>query len=253
MPGHLSLIERARERCDPVVVSLFVNPAQFDRARGPRGLSPREAARRRSRRRGRRRSALRSAGRRRSTRRDLPRRVEVRGLSEPLEGTRRGARALPRRHHGRDEAAVHGPARIAYFGQKDAQQVARDPPPRARPEPAGRDRDLPDGPRGRRPRDVEPQRAASGDSASARGAARRPGRGAQLSPQASAAPIAAGERAQRVARGVEPSTASSWTAERSSRASLGTSRACDRRPRRSSAIDNAVLGAGAAPRSARPR
>ena len=28
-PGHLALIERAREECDEVVVSLFVNPAQF--------------------------------------------------------------------------------------------------------------------------------------------------------------------------------------------------------------------------------
>src|ERR1700728_4393402 len=28
--GHLSLIERAREQCDRVVVSLFVNPAQFN-------------------------------------------------------------------------------------------------------------------------------------------------------------------------------------------------------------------------------
>ena len=28
--GHLSLIERARAQCDRVVVSLFVNPAQFD-------------------------------------------------------------------------------------------------------------------------------------------------------------------------------------------------------------------------------
>ncbi len=28
--GHLSLIRRAREQCDVVVVSLFVNPAQFD-------------------------------------------------------------------------------------------------------------------------------------------------------------------------------------------------------------------------------
>ena len=30
--GHLSLIERARTACDVVVVSLFVNPAQFDEA-----------------------------------------------------------------------------------------------------------------------------------------------------------------------------------------------------------------------------
>src|SRR5579884_1533269 len=31
--GHLSLIRAARERCDVVVVSLFVNPAQFDERR----------------------------------------------------------------------------------------------------------------------------------------------------------------------------------------------------------------------------
>src|SRR3954469_12345952 len=30
--GHLSLIRRAREDCDEVVVSLFVNPAQFNEA-----------------------------------------------------------------------------------------------------------------------------------------------------------------------------------------------------------------------------
>ena len=28
--GHLSLMRRAREECDVVVVSLFVNPAQFN-------------------------------------------------------------------------------------------------------------------------------------------------------------------------------------------------------------------------------
>jgi pantoate--beta-alanine ligase len=28
--GHLSLFRAAREECDTVVVSLFVNPAQFD-------------------------------------------------------------------------------------------------------------------------------------------------------------------------------------------------------------------------------
>jgi pantoate--beta-alanine ligase len=31
-PGHLALVRRAREECDVVVVSLFVNPAQFDDA-----------------------------------------------------------------------------------------------------------------------------------------------------------------------------------------------------------------------------
>src|SRR5947209_15911371 len=42
--GHLSLMRRAREECDVVVVSLFVNPTQFN---DPRDLSayPRDEAR----------------------------------------------------------------------------------------------------------------------------------------------------------------------------------------------------------------
>ena len=32
--GHLSLMRRAREQCDRVVVSLFVNPAQFNEQDG---------------------------------------------------------------------------------------------------------------------------------------------------------------------------------------------------------------------------
>jgi len=42
--GHLSLMRAARERCDTVVVSLFVNPAQFDDA-GDLGAYPRDEAR----------------------------------------------------------------------------------------------------------------------------------------------------------------------------------------------------------------
>jgi len=42
--GHLALVERARELCDRVVVSVFVNPKQFDRA-GDLDAYPRMEAR----------------------------------------------------------------------------------------------------------------------------------------------------------------------------------------------------------------
>src|SRR5438874_3299627 len=41
--GHLSLMRRAREDCDLVVVSLFVNPAQFNESRDLEGY-PRDEA-----------------------------------------------------------------------------------------------------------------------------------------------------------------------------------------------------------------
>src|SRR5438132_8454469 len=42
--GHLSLMRRAREDCDVVVVSLFVNPAQFNESRDLEAY-PRDEAR----------------------------------------------------------------------------------------------------------------------------------------------------------------------------------------------------------------
>jgi pantoate--beta-alanine ligase len=120
--GHLSLIRHAREHCDVVVVSLFVNPAQFneraDLERYPRtGRRDAELAA--------------TAGA------DLlfapsveevypsgfATSVEVLGLTERLEGAARGA------EHFRGVATVvtkllcMALPDVAYFGQKDAQQV----------------------------------------------------------------------------------------------------------------------------------
>ena len=123
--GHLSLVRAARRSCDAVVVSLFVNPAQFgpgedldayprDEARDAELPRPRAW----------------TCSTRRGVRRGLPRGVRDRG---------RGRRASPRSSEG-DPARrgaghfrgvttvvakllnVVGP-QVAYFGQKDAQQA----------------------------------------------------------------------------------------------------------------------------------
>jgi pantoate--beta-alanine ligase len=120
--GHLSLIRRAREQCDRVVVSLFVNPAQFnersDLERYPRSES-RDAA------------LVADAGA------DLlfvpsveevyppgfATAVEVFGLTDRLEGASRGS------EHFRGVTTVvtkllcMALPDVAYFGQKDAQQL----------------------------------------------------------------------------------------------------------------------------------
>lgn len=120
--GHLSLIARAREQCDRVVVSLFVNPAQFnersDLDRYPRQLEH---------------DAKLAAG----AGADLlfaptaeevypagfATAVEVLGITDRLEGSVRGAA------HFRGVTTVvtkllsMTQPDVAYFGQKDAQQV----------------------------------------------------------------------------------------------------------------------------------
>jgi pantoate--beta-alanine ligase len=120
--GHLSLIRRARAHCDVVVVSLFVNPSQFDERSDLERYPRREE----------RDSALaKQAGA------DVlfappveevyppgfATSVEVLGVTERLEGKIRGAA------HFRGVSTVVtkllcmvGPD-VAYFGQKDAQQV----------------------------------------------------------------------------------------------------------------------------------
>jgi pantoate--beta-alanine ligase len=120
--GHLSLIKHAREHCDVVVVSLFVNPAQFnehsDLERYPRDEH-------------RDRELATDAGAdvlfAPSVEEVYPggfaTSVEVLGVSERLEGESRGV------EHFRGVATVVAKLLgmtlpdVAYFGQKDAQQV----------------------------------------------------------------------------------------------------------------------------------
>ena len=120
--GHLSLIRRARMECDVLVVSLFVNPAQFNDA-GDLEAYPRDEAR--------------DVGLATESGVDFlfapplqevypagfATTVSVAGVTETLEGAMRG------RSHFDGVATVVaklfnmvGPD-VAYFGQKDAQQA----------------------------------------------------------------------------------------------------------------------------------
>ncbi|HEY4916807.1 MAG TPA: pantoate--beta-alanine ligase [Solirubrobacteraceae bacterium] len=120
--GHLSLIVGAREQCDVVVVSLFVNPAQFneraDLERYPRDERADAAA-----------AAAAGADVLFAPSVDevypqgFSTSVEVLGVTERLEGASRGA------EHFRGVSTVvtkllcMALPDVAYFGQKDAQQV----------------------------------------------------------------------------------------------------------------------------------
>ena len=120
--GHLSLVRRARERCDVVVVSLFVNPAQFG-AGEDLGAYPRDEARD---------AALAAAEGADLLFAPPPEAVyppgfstavTVEGLTEPLCGAQRG----PEHFRGVTTVVAKllnmvGPA-VAYFGAKDAQQA----------------------------------------------------------------------------------------------------------------------------------
>ncbi len=120
--GHLSLMRRARSECDEVVVSLFVNPAQFNE-RADLAAYPRDEAR----------DAVIAAEQRvdylfaPSAQEIYPQgfatTVSVGGIAEVLEGAHRG------RGHFDGVATVVTKLfmivapDVAYFGQKDAQQT----------------------------------------------------------------------------------------------------------------------------------
>ncbi len=120
--GHLSLIRRARRECDVVVVSLFVNPSQFneqaDLARYPRDerhdgeLATQAGA-----------DILFAPSVEEIYPPGFATSVEVLGVTERLEGVSRGA------EHFRGVSTVvtkllgMTQPDVAYFGQKDAQQL----------------------------------------------------------------------------------------------------------------------------------
>jgi pantoate--beta-alanine ligase len=120
--GHLSLIRHAREHCDLVVVSLFVNPAQFnDRAdleRYPRRESEDAALAA-----GAGADVLFAPSAEEVYPSGFATSIEVLGVSERLEGAARGP------EHFRGVATIVAKLLcmalpdVAYFGQKDAQQV----------------------------------------------------------------------------------------------------------------------------------
>jgi pantoate--beta-alanine ligase len=120
--GHLSLMRRAREECDEVVVSLFVNPSQFDEPADLQGY-PRDRARDTE--------LAAGAGVDYLFVPDVEEiypdgfasKASVAGFSEPLEGQHRGPA------HFDGVATVVAKLfnivqpDVAYFGQKDAQQA----------------------------------------------------------------------------------------------------------------------------------
>jgi pantoate--beta-alanine ligase len=121
--GHVSLLRRAREECDVVVMSLFVNPRQFDQAADLQTY-PRDEARDRRLASDAGVDVLFAPAPEAVYPPGFATTVSVGGPAEGLEGALRG------RGHFDGVATVVakllnmvGPD-IAYFGQKDAQQLA---------------------------------------------------------------------------------------------------------------------------------
>jgi pantoate--beta-alanine ligase len=120
--GHLSLIRRARADCDVVVVSLFVNPSQFDDA-GDLDAYPRDEARDATLAESLGANYLFAPAANEVYPRGFSTTVSVASLTEILEGAERG-----RAHFDGVTTVVTKLFNmvlpdVAYFGQKDAQQA----------------------------------------------------------------------------------------------------------------------------------
>ena len=121
--GHLTLISAARDECDTVVTSVFVNPTQFN-DQTDLAAYPRDEAR--------------DAHLADTAGADLlfvpaveevypqgyATTVSVHGVSEPLEGAHRGAAHFDGVATVVAKLLIAVAPDVAYFGQKDAQQVA---------------------------------------------------------------------------------------------------------------------------------
>ena len=121
--GHLSLIRRARAQCDQVVVSLFVNPTQFN-DRHDLAAYPRDEAQD---------NALAAEAGADILFAPSPGEVYPRGfattvtvdeISAPLEGAQRGPAHFAGVATVVTKLLNMAQPDVAYFGQKDAQQVA---------------------------------------------------------------------------------------------------------------------------------
>jgi pantoate--beta-alanine ligase len=120
--GHLSLIHRARERCDVVVVSLFVNPTQFNESRDLVSY-PRDEARDQELASGAGADLLFAPTEDQVYPPGFATTVSVAGVTEILEGAHRG-----RGHFDGVTTVVTKLLNmvmpdVAYLGQKDAQQA----------------------------------------------------------------------------------------------------------------------------------